>query len=108
VSWERPFDQPVPLPTGAPARTLRDAANYIKKLPKSEHDSPEWRLAVQMLIDAAEDRGPMLFAKMGILRATDRYVVRTFDPSRKESHGGQRKAGAGQISPRNFASQTQT
>ena len=41
MSWNRPFDQPVPLPNGGPARTLRDAANYIKKLPKSERDCPE-------------------------------------------------------------------
>ena len=74
MSWDRPFDQPVPLPNGQAARTLRDAGNYIKKLPKSEHDTPEWRLAVEMLIDAAEDRGPMLFAKMGIQRATERYT----------------------------------
>jgi hypothetical protein len=71
VSWDRPFDQPVPLPNGAPAQTLRDAANYIRKLPKSEHNRREWRLAVQMLIDAAEDRGPMMFARMGILRAIE-------------------------------------
>jgi hypothetical protein len=71
VSWDRPFDQPVPLPNGAPAHTLRDAANYIRKLPKSEHNRREWRLAVQMLIDAAEDRGPMMFARMGILRAIE-------------------------------------
>jgi hypothetical protein len=72
MSWDRPFDKPVPLPSGPPARTLRDAANYIKKLPQSEHDAPEWRLAIQMLIDAAEDRGPMLFAKMGMLHAMER------------------------------------
>jgi hypothetical protein len=72
TGWDRPFDQLVPLPSGPPARTLRDAANYIKTLPKFEHDAPEWRLAVQMLIDAAEDRGPMLFAKMGMLRAIER------------------------------------
>jgi hypothetical protein len=71
MSWDRPFDNPVPLPRGAPARTLRDAAEYIKKLPKGEHDRPEWRLAVQMPIDAAENRGPMLFARMGILRAIE-------------------------------------
>jgi hypothetical protein len=76
VSWDRPFDQPVPMPTGPPARTLRDAANYIKALPKSERDTPEWRLAIQMLIDAAEDRGPMLFARMGIVRAVNRNVER--------------------------------
>jgi hypothetical protein len=80
VSWDRPFDQPVPLPSGPPARTLRDAANYIKKLPKLEHDTPEWRLAVQMLIDAAEDRGPMLFAKMGIDRALTRQTEDVVNP----------------------------
>ncbi len=71
MSWDRPFDHPVLLPRGAPARTLRDAAEYIRKLPKAEHDRPEWRLAIQMLIDAAENRGPMLFARMGILRAME-------------------------------------
>jgi hypothetical protein len=74
MSWERPFDQPVPLPSGPPARTLRDAANYIKKLSETERGKPEWRLAIQMLIDAAEDRGPMLFAKMGLHRAMNRNV----------------------------------
>ena len=91
MSWERPFDQPVPLPSGPPARTLRDAANYIKKLSETERDTPEWRMAIQMLIDAAEDRGPMLFAKMGISRAVNRNVERGFDPSRKDTHWGKRK-----------------
>jgi hypothetical protein len=49
VNWERPFDQPVPLPNSPPARTLRDAANYIRKLPPSERETPECRLAIQML-----------------------------------------------------------
>jgi hypothetical protein len=70
MSWDRPFDKPVPLPSGAPARTLREAASYIRNLP--EHDRQEWRLAIQMLIDAAENRGPMLFARMGMLRALER------------------------------------
>ena len=85
MSWERPFDQPVPLPEGPPARTLRDAANYIRNLPKSERDTLEWRLAVQVLIDAAEDRGPMLFAKMGIHRALNRHVERVPAPRRKRA-----------------------
>jgi hypothetical protein len=72
VSWDRPFGQPVPLPAGRLARTLRDAGEYIRKLPQSERDTPEWRLAIQMLVDAAEDRGPVLFARMGIERAVER------------------------------------
>jgi len=91
MSWERPFDQPVPLPNGPPARTLRDAANYIKTLSEIERDTPEWRLAIQMLIDAAEDRGPMLFAKMGIERAVNRNDKRESSPSRKDPHWGRRK-----------------
>ncbi len=74
VSWKRLFDQPVPLPGQPPARTLRDAGNYIKKLPRSDRDTPEWRLAIQMLIDAAENHGPVLFAKMGMERALDRKI----------------------------------
>jgi hypothetical protein len=85
MPWDRPFDQPVPLPSGPPARTLRDAAKYIKKLPKSEYDRQEWRLAVQMLIDASEDRGPMLFARIGITRALERQPLPAFDPSRKST-----------------------
>jgi hypothetical protein len=74
MSWDRPFAQPVPLPKGPPAQTLRDAADYIRTLPQPERERQEWRLAIQMLIDAAEDRGPMLFARMGIVRAIDGKV----------------------------------
>ena len=80
MSWDRPFAQPVPLPEGPPAQTLRDAADYIRKLPLPERDGQEWRLAVQMLIDAAEDRGPMLFARMGIVRALEAHAEGTLNP----------------------------
>jgi hypothetical protein len=72
MSWERPFDQPIPLPRPAAGANARDAGNYIKKLPRSDRDTAEWRIAIQMLIDAAEDRGPVLFAKVGMDRALDR------------------------------------
>src|SRR6266540_543836 len=92
MSWDRPFAQPVPLPEGPPAQTLRDAADYIRKLPQPERDGQEWRLAVQMLIDAAEDRGPMLFARMGIVRALEAHVARTLNPER-QSPGQDRSQG---------------
>jgi hypothetical protein len=88
VSWDRPFDRPVPMPSGAAARTLRDAANYIKEMPKSERDKPEWRLVIQMMIDAAEDIGPMLFAKWAILYA----VEQSFNPAVKDPCGAKAKA----------------
>jgi hypothetical protein len=83
MSWDRPFSQPVPLPEGPPAQTLRDAAGYIRKLPQPVRDCQEWRLAVQMLIDAAEDRGPMLFAHMGITRALEAYTKGALSPARQ-------------------------
>jgi hypothetical protein len=33
-----------------------------------------------MLIDAAEDRGPMLFARMGLVRALEAHAERTLNP----------------------------
>jgi hypothetical protein len=86
VPWDRLFDSPVPLPSGAPARTLRDAAGYIRKLPKSERDTPEWRLAVHMLIEAAEDRIPIIFVKIGIQRAMERRADQMFDPAMHGPH----------------------
>jgi hypothetical protein len=36
---------------------------------------------------AAEDRGPSLHARVGMLRALNRHVERVFDPSRKAEAG---------------------
>jgi hypothetical protein len=44
---------------------------------------PEWRLAIQMLIDAAEDRGSMLFAKTGMERALNRRREPGINPDPK-------------------------
>ena len=76
MSWDRPFAQPVPLPSGRPARTLREAGEFIRKLPRSERDRPEWRAAIHLLIEAADDRAPTLFAHIGIAEAAERYVER--------------------------------
>jgi hypothetical protein len=35
--------EPIPLPKAKPLATLRDAALYITKLPKAEHDATEWQ-----------------------------------------------------------------
>jgi hypothetical protein len=42
MGWDRKFTEPIPLPKGKPLATLRDAALYITKLPKAEHDAEEW------------------------------------------------------------------
>ena len=35
MSWSSAFDDPIPLPRGRQLVTLKDAANYIQKLPKA-------------------------------------------------------------------------
>jgi hypothetical protein len=54
--WQRLFDGPIPLPSGRHLLTLKDAAQYILKLPKSAQQSAEWQAAGEAVIMAAEDR----------------------------------------------------
>ena len=81
--WNRPFDDPIPLPKGRQLVTLKDAATYIIKLPKSEHTAPEWQAAMEALILVATLGGPTMFARIGVMRALNRNVERVFDPSQK-------------------------
>lgn len=65
-------DHPIPLPNGRKLATLKDAGNYITKLPKAEHDAPEWLAAMEALILVAESGGPTMFARIGMARALNR------------------------------------
>jgi hypothetical protein len=64
MSWSRRFDDPIPLPRGRQLVTLKDAANYIQKLPQAEQDVDEWQAAVEALLlvapagSRAADRSP--------------------------------------------------
>jgi len=89
--WKRPFDDPIPLPRGRQLVTLKDAANYIQKLPKAEQDLDEWQAAVEALLLVVELSGPTMMARIGVLRALNRHVQHEFNSSRKDSHWGKRK-----------------
>ena len=90
-NWSRPFDEPIPLPHGRQLVTLKDAANYIQKLPKAEQDLEEWQAAVEALLLVVELNGPTMMARIDLLRALNRNVQREFDTSRKDTHWGKRK-----------------
>jgi hypothetical protein len=80
------------LPKGRQLVTLKDAARYIQKLPKAEQQIEEWQTAVESLILVAESNGgPTMMARIGVMRALNRHVVREFNPSRKDRHWGKRK-----------------
>jgi hypothetical protein len=90
MSWDRRFADSIELP-GKNLITLRDAALYITKFPKADHETEEWQAAMQALMLVAEHDGPTMFARIGIMRALNHHVERVFNPSRKDRHWGRRK-----------------
>ena len=47
----------------------QDAARYISNLPNAVPDLPEWQAAMEALLLVAERGGPVMFARIGIMRA---------------------------------------
>ena len=84
--WKRSFDDPVTLPDGRELRTLRDAADYIIKLPNAEQQLAEWQTAGRILIGVAEGRDLMMHARIGVLKALNRGAAPVFQPSGKKTH----------------------
>jgi hypothetical protein len=60
-------------------------------LPGKTRQSDEWQAAIEALLMAAEDRGPMMHARIGMLRALNRNVERVFNPDRKDTQWAKRK-----------------
>ena len=91
TGWSKLFEDPVTLPNGRQLVTLLDAGEYIHALPRKETQSEHWQAAIEALLMAAEGRGPLLHARVGMLRALNRHVERKFNPDRKDPHWGKRK-----------------
>lgn len=88
--WSREFDEPIKLAKGRELVTLRDAGNYITKLPKAEYAAPHWQAAMEALMLVTHG-GPTMLARIGVMKALNRHRVRVFNPDRKETHWGKRK-----------------
>jgi hypothetical protein len=67
VPWSTPFEDPIILPNGRQLLTLKDAADFIMKLPKAEYTAPEWQAAMEALILVAETSGPTMLARIGVI-----------------------------------------
>jgi hypothetical protein len=67
--------RPIMVPRRKPLVTLRDAAHYITKLPKIEHDAKEWQAAMQALLLVAERDGDPMFARISISRRRHLFVA---------------------------------
>jgi hypothetical protein len=64
------FAEPIVLADGAKLATLRDAIAHLgQAIPKSDHDMPAVLSAAEMLMKAAEQRGPAEFARSSASRS---------------------------------------
>ena len=90
TGWQRKFEDPITLADGRLLVTLMDAGEYISRLPKKETDLPDWQVAMQALLLVSRS-GPTMLARIAVMRALNRHVVREFNPDRKETHWGKRK-----------------
>ena len=92
MSWSRKISEPIELPDGKMLVTLQDAIAWLaKSVPASEHDDLEAQIAAHCVTEAAESNGPMVFARIGMLKAINRHKPREFTPSCKPHHWGKRK-----------------
>jgi hypothetical protein len=81
MPWSRRFVDPIPT-KGKPIATLQDAAQFILKLP-AEQAKPHWQAAAEAVIMAAEDRGPLMHADIGMKRALNAGKPVELDPKHK-------------------------
>src|SRR5450755_2707703 len=65
--------------------------DYITELPKAEQDLEEWQAAVEALPLVVNLNGPAMMARIGVMRALNRDVERTFDSPRKDTHWGRQR-----------------
>ena len=61
------------------------------EVPKAEHEAAQWQAAMEVLILVATSGGPLMFGRIGVMRALNRHVERVFNPDRKDHHWGRRK-----------------
>jgi hypothetical protein len=69
MAWDAEFDRPIALPSGEMAITLRQAAEHIITLPKAVRETTPWQHAMEILIETAEGRSPIMFAQIAVNRA---------------------------------------
>ena len=84
ADWSQAFDDPIPLPGREPLTTLRQAGEYIAALSAKDQRQTHWQTAAEVLLMAAEGRGPLMFAHIGMLRALNHGKPATPLPERRK------------------------
>ncbi len=88
------------LPTATCCFTLRDVANHVMGLPKTESALPHWQLAVECLMAAAEKRGLVMMARIAVVKAlTQGQAVARTAPQRHDEIPDRRRRRFGSHKP---------
>ena len=86
VSWDQIFFDPIILPSRKPLVTLRDAANYIVKLPEVEQRASQWQAAAEVLMLVGEHGGDPMIPHIAMMRALRRHEPKAAPvPRRKQA-----------------------
>jgi hypothetical protein len=84
--WSRKFEDPILLSDGRKADHAQACRRTFMKLPKAEQKHEKWQVAVECLIMAAEGRGPLMHARIGVMQALNRDKQRVFKSGEKTTH----------------------
>lgn len=69
MSWKQSFPVPIQPPDGNKLVTLADARRYLLPLPASKEPRPAINAAIKALLRAAEFKGPLMHAHIGMNQA---------------------------------------
>jgi hypothetical protein len=69
----------------AQGQTHRELGTYITKLPKAEHEAAERQAAMQALILVATKGGPVMLARIGLMKALHRHEPKPVPAPRKQT-----------------------
>lgn len=84
MSWLTRFEDPIDLPGGRQAFTLKDAADYLADLPSAEIDRTHSQVAMEALMLCSKGGHPEL-ARIAFQKAINADVVVDFD-GRQRKH----------------------
>jgi hypothetical protein len=91
VSWDDRFAEPIVLEDGTKLASLRQAIAHLAKfIPKAERNLPEVLTASNMMTKAAEQGGPVEFARIATLQAINRVRSPAQRHDMRRSQGGAR------------------
>jgi hypothetical protein len=94
MSWHLCFDEPITLEDGTELASLRDAIAYLaQSIPETEHLVKEVQAAAHCVTQAAENGGPLLFARIGMMQAINRHKPRVIRHGKSRIGAGASSSG---------------